>query len=335
MRILIIPITWVLLCTLAYASPTTQHLSRSDAAQTVRRDVALMSTTISFILVSDDSHKADQSIDKAVREFERIESAMSEWRPRSEVSRINLSAGKTPVAISNELFQLLEQSKELGDLTSGKFDVTFAGAGKLWDFKNKVIPSAEKIEKAVTRINYRNLILDNKSKSAFLNSVDMKLGLGGIAKGYAVDRAVQIIRGDGFADFAVNAGGDLYVSGKRGKKLWRIGIQNPRDREDIIALLPVSNIAVATSGDYERYFIHEGKRYNHIIDPLTGHPAEQCRSVTILAPRTYWADALATGVFVLGPTAGLNLIESLETIEGIIVDKHGNIHLSSGLHDLN
>lgn len=290
-----------------------------------------MSTEVDFTVYTHDQSAANAAIDAAIAEIERITALMSEWVPDSEVSKINQAAGESAVEVSAEVFRLLEEAVKISAATQGKFDITFAGAGKFWDFRKGVVPTPQQIAEAIQRIDYRQLELEPTTHRVKLFNAEMKIGLGGIAKGYAIDRAAQILTQRGFAEFSVNAGGDLYVSSGASQKRWRIGIQEPRDANALLAILPVANVAVATSGDYERFFIKEGKRYSHILDPDTGYPADQCQSVTIVAKRAYLADALATGVFVLGPSAGMQLVESLPDVEVLIVDRHGVASLSSGL----
>ena len=311
-----------------------QTLERLDQAAIVKRSVNLMSTQVEFAIVSDKTITANTAIDAAIAEIERVVNVMSEWRGDSLISQVNTNAAKEPVTITKELFRLLEEAKTIGELTEGKFDITFASAGKLWDFRKAVIPSHEEILTAITPINYQFLELNKEALTAFIRNKNTQIGLGGIAKGYAVDRAVAIIREYGFKEFSVNAGGDLFAQGQHQNKLWQIGIQDPRRASNIIAVLPIANAAVATSGDYERYFMKDGVRYSHILDPDTGYPARLCQSVTILAPRTYLADALATGVFVLGPKKGMDLVNRLPDIEAVIIDAEGQITVSRGLPDL-
>ena len=187
------------------------------------------------------------------------------------------------------------------------------------------------MREALARVDYRKLVLDPEKRTAFLAEAGMRIGLGAIAKGYAVDRAIEWLERDGFKNLSVNAGGDLAVRGKKNGELWWIGIRDPRREDDFAAVLPVSNASVVTSGDYERFFMHDGKRYCHIIDTRTGFPASSCQSVTILAKPTYFADAFATAVFVLGPERGIALVESLPGVEAMIIDADGRTHLSQGL----
>ena len=308
-----------------------KNLTYHHTNQKVARSVPLMSTSVDFIIFTDDKKRGNRAIDEAIVEINRIVKVMSEWNPDSEISRVNQNAGIKPVKVSEELYRVLEASINIGKKTQGAFDITFKSAGKLWNFRNQTVPSESKIIEAIKNIDYRNVQLDPTNKAVLITNKNTQIGLGGIAKGYAVDRAVQIIKKHQFTEFAVNAGGDLYAQGRHSDSLWKVGIQNPRAKDDILATLPVGNMAVATSGDYERFFIHEGTRYSHIIDPRTGYPASACQSVTVLAPRTFWADALATGIFVLGPQDGLALVNSMEEIEALIVDRNGEVLLSRGL----
>ena len=252
---------------------------------------------------------------------------MSEWEPDSEISRINQAAGQQAVVVSTEVFRLISEAVRIADISHGKFDITFKSAGKLWDFRTQVIPTEKQLSDAVSAINYRHIELNPEQRSVFLKHTNTRIGLGGIAKGYAIDRAAQIIRQAGFDVFYINAGGDLYASsGQHGEKRWQVGIQHPDEAEQLIAMLPVANAAVATSGDYERFFERDGVRYHHIIDPDTGHPARLSRSATVLTSRAYLADALATAVFVLGPERGLALIRQLPEAEAMIIGADGEVY---------
>ncbi|MBL33394.1 MAG: thiamine biosynthesis protein ApbE [Oceanospirillaceae bacterium] len=309
----------------------------------VKVSTILMTTDVTFTLMINEvdstkrkaeEEKAHNAINSAIGEIQRIEALLSEWQPDSEISQINLYAAEKPVIVSRETYRLLHESLNIAKATQGKFDITFKSAGKLWDFRKKVIPSAAELQQAVSAIDYHKVVLNDEDYSVRFTQPGTRIGLGGIAKGYAVDRAVQIIGHYGFREYSVTAGGDLYAAGDIQQKRWRVGIRHPREKDQLIALLPVANAAVATSGDYERYFEKGGKRYHHIIDPATGQPAQDCMSVTILSPRAYLADALATGVFVLGAQQGMALINSLPDTEAMIIDAAGNISVSAGLNDL-
>ena len=218
---------------------TTRLVRKSDAPAVEHSDT-LMGTSIEIVILTEDRPKATATIAAAIKEMDRIEQLMSEWIPGTQVSTINDQAGKTPALIDLELLQLLGESIDISELTEGKFDVTWLGAGKLWDFKTATpnVPSPMAIQTATQRVNYRNLHLDRKNRTAMLKDPGMKIGLGGIAKGYAVDRAVEIIKAAGFSNFAVNAGGDLVCKGRKQDKLWWVGIRNPRDLDQNLAFIP-------------------------------------------------------------------------------------------------
>ncbi len=311
---------------------TTQLILKEDLPF-IEHNAVRMGTDVSILIQSEQREAAESAIRAALAEIERIENIMTDWREPSEVMAINNAAGKKPVRVGKELLFLLQESKRLAKLTSGAFDITYAAVGKLWNFTNRSAtpPSAKAVTATRKLVDYRQLVIDSKQQTAFLAKRGMRIGLGGIAKGYAVDRAVEVIKRAGFKNFAVNAGGDLTVRGRKAGKLWWVAIRHPRDKTRNIAILPISNGSVVTSGDSERYFEYQGKRYGHILDPRTGYPAARCQSVTIMAKQAYMGDGVATGVFVLGSDAGMRLIESLPDIEGLIVAADGRARISSGL----
>jgi thiamine biosynthesis lipoprotein len=270
-------------------------------------------------------------------EFDRLENLMSVWRDGSDVLRLNESAGQHAVVVSAEVRQVLRLAREAGDLTAGKFDVTFGVLSDLWKFdhdQDNHIPDREDVRRRLALIDYRAIELDDRAGTAFLSRRGARVHLGGIGKGYAVDRAVEILRRAGVNDFIVQAGGDLYVAGTRGDRPWRLAIRDPRGPADkSFAALDLSNATLSTSGDYERAFLKDGRRYHHILDPDTGEPARGCRSVTLVTERAVQADALAKGVFILGPIDGMALIEKLPGVEGVIVSSANEVLVSSGLRD--
>jgi thiamine biosynthesis lipoprotein len=321
----------------SYATERISGTAENLEIPSVNRSTSLMTTTVDFqILLTSDSHSAtaaNVAIDSAIDEIKRVTQVFSEWEPKSEISAVNKAAGEKAVPVSPEVFRLISEALRISELSNGKFDITFKSAGKLWDFRKKTIPEATELKRAAAAINYQHVALDEEKQTVFLTKAGTQIGLGGIAKGYAIDRAVQVIRNAGFDMFYINAGGDLYASSgasikdnaKNSAKRWKVGIQHPDNTDRLIAVLPVANGAVATSGDYERYFEKNGTRYHHIIDPDTGYPANLSRSVTVLTSRAYLADALATAVFVLGPEKGVTLIENMPEAEVLIIDKRGEI----------
>ncbi len=265
---------------------------------------------------------ARAAIQAARDKIAHIESLMSPYNSESDVAHINLNAAKHPVRVSNETFGVIEHALAISRLADGAFDITFAPVGKLWrlDPKNAHIPTDEEIRAKLLLVNFRNISLEEKSKTVAFRKAGMEIGLGGIAKGTAVDMAARAIRKCGFPDAIVNVGGDLYAMGLSAeRKPWRVGILDPRKTSEFVTTLEVSNRAVVTSGDYERMVVVDGKRYHHIMDPRTGRPAEKCASVTVVAGDTETADALATAIFVLGPKAGLKLARKIPDTEALII----------------
>ncbi len=295
---------------------------------------ALMGTEVIIKAVGDDRPAMERAVREAFEEISRLEKMMSNFISTSELSHINQQAGKAPVPVSPELFSVIRQSLMFSELTEGTFDISFASVGKLWDFRAGILPSPEAIAKQLPFVDYRKIRLNDKDSSVFLPYPQMEIGLGGIGKGYAVDRAMAVLAKHGIRDAVVMAGGDMMVKGKKGKDLWRVGLRDPDDKNKILAVLPLEDQAVSTSGDYERFFIKDGVRYHHIIDTRTGYPAKLCRSVTLLAKDATTTDGLTKGVFILGPERGMALVERLGGVEAIIIDAQGKIHLSSGLTSL-
>jgi thiamine biosynthesis lipoprotein len=300
----------------------------------VSRDRAMMGTEVMIKVAGPESAETDAAIEAAFGEISRLEGVMSNFIPSSEISRINASAGRSTVPVSPELYSVIDRALYFSKLTGGAFDISFASVGRLWDFRKRVVPSRESVRQALTLVDYRKIRLDPETNGVMLTRPGMEIGLGGIGKGYAADRAMSVLAERGIENAMVMAGGDTLIRGTRNGEPWRVGLRNPDVKDGILAVLPLENQAISTSGDYERFFMKDGVRYHHILNPKTGFPAEGCRSVTILAPNAFTSDPLSTGVFVLGPEKGLALIEKLDGVEGIIVDGGGVMHLSSGLEKL-
>jgi thiamine biosynthesis lipoprotein len=297
-----------------------------------------MGTEIRLTAWTTDRAVAEAAFGEVFGEFDRLEDLMSVWRDGSDILRLNAAAGEHPVPVSPDVRDALVTANQVSEWTSGTFDVTFAALGDLWKFdtqnKDNTVPDPREVAKRLALINYRDLQVDEKAGTAFLRRKGMRVNLGGIGKGYAVDRAVEILRKRGLENFMIQAGGDLYVSGQKGDRPWRLGIRDPRGPADkIFAALDLSNGTFSTSGDYERFFLKDGRRYHHIIDVRVGQPARECRSVTLVTDRAVIADALAKGVFILGPEAGMALIERLPHVEGVIVSAKNEVLVSSGLKD--
>ncbi len=262
---------------------------------------------------------------------------MSTWIADSDVSRVNREAGVRPVPASAEVREVLKTARQMSEWTGGKFDVTFGALSGLWKFdhdQDNVIPDMRDVRKRLPLIDYRAIQIDDAAGTVFLARKGVSMHLGGIGKGYAIDRAAAILRLRGVRDFMVQSGGDIYVAGLKDGRPWRLAIQDPRGPANrTFAELDLTDGTFSTSGDYERYFLKNGRRYHHILDPATGEPARGTRSVTIVSNLAVLADGLSTGVFLMGPDAGMALIERLPDVEGVIVSDKNQVLISSGLKD--
>jgi thiamine biosynthesis lipoprotein len=292
-----------------------------------------MGSDLEIEVFGPDQAACDRAIREARDEIARLEKIMTDWKQDSPLMDVNRGAGRDPVAVPAELFFIVERSLRLSELTDGAFDITFAGAGKLWNWRDPKVPTPEQVKASLENVGWKGVVLDTAARTILLSKPGMRIGLGGIGPGYAGDLALDRIRKAGIRNACVNLSGDVLVMGLKNGEPWKIGITHPRRKGESIALLPVSNAAVSTSGDYERYFEKDGKRYCHIIDPRTGYPAALCQSVTIVAPNLAFADGLATGVFVLGPEKGMALVEKLEGVQAMIVAADGTLTMSKGLKD--
>jgi thiamine biosynthesis lipoprotein len=313
------------------------HAANAGERHLVRRGFEAMGTSISFAVLSDDEPGAERAIAAAFDEIKRLENLMTTWRDDSEVSRINAAAGIAPVKVGPETLEVVEASQRASKMSGGVFDISFYAMRGLWkfdqDLEEKVPPAAE-IRKRLSLIDYRKIIVDHDKSTVFLEKKGMAINLGGIAKGYAVDRAVAILKRAGFVDAIVQAGGDLMCSGSKNGAPWVTGIRDPRGaRNDVFAKMMLTNHAFSTAGDYERYFILDGKRYHHIIDPRTGYPATKSRSVTIYAPTALVADAVDDAVFILGWQKGFEMIEKLDDVGAVVIDDKGKVHVSKRVVD--
>jgi thiamine biosynthesis lipoprotein len=290
-----------------------------------------MGTRITVELFHADPAIARQGVDTVLQEMRRIDNSMSPYIATSELSRLNVDAQRKAFVASDELFALLQRSQYFSDLTGGAFDITFASVGFLYDYRNAIKPDDSRRQEAAALINYHNLILDESGHSVTFSTPGVRIDLGGIAKGYAVDRCIQLLQELGIEQALVTAGGDSRMMGDRWGRPWTIGIRDPRDADKMVAVIPLMDEAVSTSGDYQRYFEKDGVRYHHIINPKSGDSARELQSVTIIGPDATTTDALSTSVFVLGLEAGLKLIDRLPDIDAILVDQHGRMHYSDDL----
>ncbi len=274
--------------------------------------------------------------DAATAEIVRLEKLMTTWDPASEVSRVNAAAGKEPVAVSPETFDVIREAIHTSEISSGTFDITFETLHGLWKFDQDLDPhppTPEAVRAQVKYVGYRHVKIDPAARTVFLDEPHVRIGLGGIAKGYAVDHASKVLLDGGLTAFYAQAGGDLFSHGaKPDGSPWIAGIRDPRGPEnDYFATMAISDHAFSTAGDYERSYIVGGKRFHHIIDPRTGYPATASRSVTIWAPNALIADEIDDAVFILGPERGLALVESLDGVGAVIVDAKNRVWTSKRL----
>ena len=290
---------------------------------------AIMGTAVHVELWLENKAKAQQCADQVMNEMRRIDALMSPFKPSSEVSKVNREAANHWVSISPELYDLINTSLAFSKLTHGAFDITFASVGSLYDYRNLQQPDAATVNALLPNINYKHIQLSNGSIRFTQKGV--KIDLGGIAKGYAVDHSIRLLKQCGIEQALVSAGGDSRILGDKRGRPWMIGVQHPRDDNAIALRIPLENVAVSTSGDYERYFLSQGQRVHHIINPKTGTSSKQSWSATVIAHDATTSDALSTSVFVLGAQKGLDLINQLVDVDAIIIDSKGRIHYSSEL----
>lgn len=308
---------------------------RSQGAQLWAGSHQTMGSEVRLSVWTTERDKAYVAFDAVFAEFDRLDALLSVWKPGSDVLRLNAAAGHAPVAVSDETIAILQSAQQVSGWTEGKFDITFGALSDVWKFdhdRDNRVPSATEVARRLPLVDYRRVIVDASARTAYIEQKGMRVHLGGIGKGYAIDRAVEMLRGAGFSDFMVQFGGDLYVSGQPGDGPWRLGINDPRGApNDSFATLELRDATFSTSGDYERFFIADGVRYHHLLDPDTGQPARGSRSVTIVAASAMRADALSTGVFIMGAHRGMELIERLPDVEAVIVTADNEVLISSGL----
>src|SRR5450755_574097 len=295
------------------------------------RDDAIMGTRIRVELLADDAAKGSAAIDAVMAEMRRIDELMSHYKPESELSQINLRAAAEPVHVDRELFDLLKLSQHFSEITGGAFDITYAGVGRLYDYRLHIKPTEAQIQAALPSVNWRNLLLDPDKLTVKFARPGMRIDVGGIGKGYAVDRCIAILQSLGFHHALVTAGGDSRIIGDRDGRPWVIGIRHPDDPNKIVTRLPLVDTAMSTSGDYYRYFDANGVRYHHIIDPRTGHSASRVRSATILGPTATETDGLSKTAFVLGAEKTLEIINRMPKFDAIFITPDGRVLYSHGL----
>ena len=291
-----------------------------------------MGTQITVELWADDKGAGDRAIDAVLGEMRHVDETMSTYKPTSEVSLVNAHAASRPMHITHELFNLLNAAKGYSVLTHGAFDITYASVGYLYDFRKHVRPDEAQIHRALPAVNYEHILLDTKAQTVQFSEKGVRIDLGGIAKGYAVDRGIDALKARRIERAYVSAGGDSRIIGDRFGKPWMVGIRDPRKAAgEVITRIPLVDAAISTSGDYERFFEEDGVRYHHIIDPRTGHSASKVRSATIIGPFAMRTDGLSKTAFVLGPDEAMKIYNRIEDIDAIIVKLDGTVIYSKGL----
>jgi len=301
-----------------------------------KRVIKLMGNRFEFSVVSEDLDWAAQRIEAAISEVKRIEQLLTTFNDNSQTNEINRNAGIKPVYVDKEVFDLITRSLKISTLTQGAFDITYGSIDKsLWNFdvNMRSLPSAEMASKSVRLINYRNVMLDTANNTVFLKEKGMRIGFGGIGKGYAADKAKQLMQSQGVMGGIVNAAGDLVTWGLQPDgKPWTIAIADPDQSSIPFSMLNISDMAIATSGNYEKYVMIDGKKYSHTIDPVTGLPVSGIKSASIICPSAELADAMATPLMVMGVRVGLNLVNQLKQMACVIIDDKNRIYFSDNIN---
>jgi thiamine biosynthesis lipoprotein len=300
-------------------------------AEWIQREAPIMGTRCVVELWSADQAAGERAIEAVFEEFRRVDRVMSTYKPDSEISAVNAGAAKAPVVVSRELYDLVATSIEYSKLTRGAFDITYASVGYLYDYRAHVHPDEARIAAALPGISWRHIELLPKRTAIRFRRPGVRIDLGGIGKGYAVDRGIAVLRGLGIERAMVNAGGDTRIIGDRFGRPWVVGIRHPDDANRVALRLPLTDVAISTSGDYERYFEEDGVRYHHILDPSTGRSASKVRSVTIIAATATRSDALTKSVFVMGAREGIDFIDALGDVDAVAIDPEGKVYYSRGL----
>ena len=322
-------------CLAASAPGCSRGIATDAEAKLVERSHVSMGSALRISAWAPDDARTSAALEEVFQQFDRLDALLSVWREGSDVQRVNAAAGREAVPVSRELLEVLAAARQVSEWTGGKFDATFAALSDVWRFdhdRDGRVPSAAELAVRLPLVDYKAVSVDERAGTVFLETKGMRLHVGGVGKGYAIDRAAAILRARGIHDFIIQSGGDLYASGRRANRPWRVGIQDPRGADNVsFAAMALTDAALSTSGDYERAFLRDGRRYHHILDPASGMPADRSRSVSILARSATLADALSTGVFVMGPDEGLALVERLPDVEAVIVGSDNAVVMSSGL----
>ena len=300
-------------------------------AEWLERTEAIMGTRCYVELWADDPLKGNDAIEAVMTELRRIDNLMSHYKPESQLSQINQYANERPVQVDKELFDLIELSTHYSQITEGAFDITYASVGYLYNYPQHIRPTEEQIRAALPAVNWRNMLFDEEHHTVRFEHPGMRIDLGGIGKGYAVDRGIDILKASGISHALVTAGGDSRIIGDRMGRPWLVAIRHPDNPSKVVTRIPLRDSAVSTSGDYERYFDEDGVRYHHIIDPRTGHSASKVRSATILAPTATQTDGMSKTAFVLGAEKALEIINRMPEYDAVFVLPEGRVLYSNGL----
>jgi FAD:protein FMN transferase len=311
------------------------ELSRSSPSVIAKRAQMHMGTLVTVTAVASDTHMSDRAVQAAFDEIKRLEQLLSTWRSDSELSQVNAEAGRRPVKVSRETFEVVSRSLEMARLTHGGFNIALGPAIEAWSVtERQQIPDDQTLGQLKLLIDWTSIQIDQKTQTIYLPYMGMRLDVGGVGKGYAADRAVEVMKRAGATGGVVALSGDIKAFGVLPERTgFPVGIRHPREEGTLIGIIDLQDEAISTAGDYERFFEREGVRYHHILDPHSLQPARGCQSVTVIAKEGMMADGLDTGIFVLGPENGMALVERLPDVEAIIVDANGTLLVSSGLRD--
>ena len=301
-----------------------------------KKSYKLMGNHFELTVVADNEKWAHERIDAGVGEIQRIERLLTTFSDDSETNLINQNAGISPVVVSAETFNLVERSLRISQVTQGAFDITYGSIDKrLWNFDQQMtsLPDKQTAKSMVRLINYQNVILDREKSTVFLKEKGMRIGFGGIGKGYAAERAKLIMKQQGVESGVVNASGDLTAWGLQPNgNPWTVGIANPDAKHEVFSYMSITDLAVATSGNYEKYVMIDGKKYSHTINPRTGLPVTGIKSVTIITTNAEIADAMATPIMIMGIQTGLDMIDQIKDIEAVIIDDHDRMYTSKNIN---
>jgi len=306
-------------------------LSHAVHAEWVSRDEAIMGTRIAVELWATDPVQGEALITRVMDEMHRVDALMSTYKPASQVSLVNERAAREPVIVDADLFGLLQTALDYSRVTEGAFDITYASVGYLYDYRRHIRPDDAAIAAALPAVDYRHVVLDPKTRGVRFTQAGVRIDLGGIAKGWAVDRGIELLQAAGVERAFVTAGGDTRIIGDRFGEPWMVGIRDPREDGKVAVRIPLVDAALSTSGDYERFFEADGVRYHHILSPSTGRPASAVRSVTIIGPTATRTDGLSKTIFVLGIEKGMQVLDRAGDVDAIAIDKDGKIYYSKGL----